>query len=165
MELVNHIFLTDAFLAKGHVPTGAKRLTNYLNSLTRPFLVVQDVTMIATDSNDKILSNEALIPVQDIILAHELLEEGGDATARELCARGLSNASMSGFYRGRFKLDIAGRIRWRATEANNGRDFFVIQDPTVSGLSQKRTREFNLLRQLPYLIVNRRKLSALFIYE
>ena len=72
---------------------------------------------------------------------------------------------MSAFFRGRYKLDIAGRIRWRAVEANNGKDFFVIQDPTVSGLANKRSREFSLLRRLPYLIVNRRKLSALFLYE
>ena len=41
MELVNHILLTESFLAKGHLRTGGKRLTNYLNSLTKPFVSIR----------------------------------------------------------------------------------------------------------------------------
>ena len=40
-----------------------------------------------------------------------------------------------------------------------------MQSPTLSGLNGKKGREFTLLRNLPYLIVNRRRLSALFLYE
>ena len=167
MEFVNHILVTESFLAKGHIHTGGKRLTNFLNGWSRPFLPMRDVTMISMDSNDKILSNEALLPMEEIVVAHELLDQGGDDIAKRLSDVPNANASMSAFYRGKYHLDIAGRIRWTSVEAeaSNGSDFFVIVDPTVSGLGEKKGREFSLLKSLSYLIVNRSRPSALFLYE
>ena len=79
--------------------------------------------MISMDTNDKILSNEAMIPVEEIVIAHELLEEGGDLVAKNLGQKEPTNASMSGFFRGRYTLDIAGRIKESSAELQS---FFVI---------------------------------------
>ncbi|MFO0982299.1 MAG: hypothetical protein U1E76_11280 [Planctomycetota bacterium] len=166
MELINHLLLTEAFLVKGHVDTGGRRLTNFLNGHQKAFFPIYDVTMIAMDGGDKILSNEAFVPLDSVVLAHEFLEEGGDTIAKRLGRKELPTASISAFYRGAFKLDLAGRIRPKTVEDANGvNPFFVVQDPTVAGLGQRKAREFNLLRKLPYLILNRKKLDAVFLYD
>jgi hypothetical protein len=165
MEIVNHLLLTDSFLVKGHIDTTGRRLTNFLNGYKREFFPIQDVTLIAMDGGDKILSNEALVPIDSIILAHEFLEEGGDSTAKHLGRKDPPAASISAFYRGAYRLDLAGRIKPHSIEEGNGNPFFVVQDPTVSGFGQRRAREFSLLRKLPYVILNRRKLGAVFVYD
>lgn len=165
MELINHLMLTDAFLVKGHIDTRGRRLTSFLNGYQKEFFTIYDVTMIAMDGGDKILSNEALVPLKSVILAHEFLEEGGDMVAKRLGHKEPPSSSISAFYRGAYKLDLAGRIRPQAIEESNGSPFFVVQDPTVTGLGQRKSREFNLLRKLPYLILNRKKLDAVFLYD
>jgi hypothetical protein len=165
MEMINHLLLTDAFLVKGHIETSGRRLTNFLNGFKKDFFPIHDVTLIAMDGGDKILSNEALVPLESIILAHEFLEEGGDNVAKHLGRKDPPAASISAFYRGAYRLDLAGRVKPHSIEEGNGNPFFVVQDPTVSGFGQKRAREFSLLKKLPYVIVNRRKLGAVFVYD
>lgn len=44
-------------------------------------------------------------------------------------------------------------------------EFLVVTEPSVEGLADKKAREFKLLREAPYLIVNRDRIAYVFDYS
>ncbi len=167
MELVKDLFLTESFLVKGHVRTGGRRLSNYLNNLGRKFIEVHDATLVGVQQGDRIVTARAMISIDEILLAHELLESAGDETFKRMSDIEGDLALVNLYFGGRLPLEVSGKMRKKAYMRTDlgDQDFLIVNEPTVEGLAGKRPREFQLLKRTPYVIVNKRRIAYVFDYS
>jgi hypothetical protein len=167
MEYVKDLFLTESFLVKGYVKTGGRRLTTYLNNLDARFLEVHDATMVGVLQGDRIVTARAMVSVDEILLANELIESAGDEMMRHLADPEKNKALVNLYFGGRLPLEVSGKMLRRAYNRKDlgEQDFLVVTDPTIEGLAGKKPREFAVLKRAPYLIVNRRRIAYVFDYS
>jgi len=166
VEYVNDLFLTESFLVKGLVKGGGKRLSNFLNSVTAPFIEVLDATMIGVTQGDRIVTARAMIHRNEILLAHELIESAGDSTLKNLSSANEERALVNLYFSGRLPLEVSGKMLKRAYNRKDLGDqrFLVVTEPSIEGLGGKKAREFGVLAKAPYLIVNRDRIAYVFDY-
>jgi len=164
--LVEDLFLTDSFLIKGRVAGKYHRLTKMLEDSERRFISIEDAVMIALRGNEVVRTPSVMVNVKEIILAHELIDLGGDSAQRSLAQNAAEKpVRIRAFYSGSVQIELAGRIDHGAYEPAKGmgRRYFVMQDPVIRGLKLDGPSELRLLERLPYAIVQKDKLS--YIYD
>lgn len=167
MEYVKDLFLTESFLIKGLVKNGGKRLSNFLNGGSAPFIEIHDATMIGVTQGDRIVTARAMIHRNEILIAHELIEAAGDATLKQFTAGGEERALVNLYFSGRLPLEVSGKMLKRAYNRKDlgEQRFLVVTEPAVEGLGGKKAREFAVLTRAPYLIVNRDRIAYVFDYS
>ncbi len=167
MDYVKDLFLTESFLVKGHVNTGGRRLTTFLNNMDRKFLEVHDATLVGVTQGDRIVTARAMINVDEILLANELIESAGDESLRQLSDTDGDRALVNLYFSGRLPIEVSGKMLKRAYDRADlgNQDFLVVTETSVEGLSNGKSREFSLIKRAPYLIVNRMRLAYVFDYS
>ncbi len=167
-QMVEDLILTDAFLIKGTVEGKFARLSKVLNSYKKRYLVVTSAQMIDLRRGEVIRTPRVHINMQEIVLAHEYVDPGGDFYQKALTKEkdDTDSIRIRAFYHGSTNLEVGGRIRPAAYE-DGGLDgagkFFVIDECVVRGLDLSVSDQLNALTNLGYAIVNKESLS--YIYD
>jgi len=166
MEIVTHLILTTRFLVKGRVNTGDRRLTTFLRSYTRPFLPMEDVTLLGLQENQRTLVRSGQLRVEDIVLAHEFLDLSGDEYQRTLAGTEESELKMVDIYlREPRGCELLGMVHPSVVESHEERGFFVVTQPELRGLKHAGQREFEQLQSLSYVTVQRAQIHCLFCHD
>ena len=165
LTIVSDLILTDAFLIKGQVDNKYTRLSQLLDEYRKFFVRVRDATLIDLSSRDRIQTPLVHVNVDEIILAHELIETAGDPYAARLAHDGVRHQRVRVFYTGNLNVEIAGEVRPGCYEADDRstRRFFVMQKPEVRGMKLEGDRDLELLSGLSYVILNKTRLS--YVYD
>ena len=164
LTIVSDLLLTDAFLIKGQVENKYTRLSQLLDEYRKYFIKVKDATLIDLNSRDRISTPILHVNLDEVLLAHELIETAGDPHAARL-ADGIKYQRVRAFYTGNLNVEIAGMVRPAAYEADDRstRRFFVMQKPEVRGMKLEGDRDLELLKGLSYAILNKTRLS--YVYD
>ena len=162
--IVEDVFLTDVFLIKGRLPNKPKRLSNLLEDYTRTFLAVHDATLVSLRTTEVIRTPVVMVNVNELILAHELVDVAGDETLRRLAGSGGKRSRIRAFYNGASQFEIAGQIEPGAYESQSltGRKYFSMQKPIVRGLDLQH-EELKLLKALDYAILRKDRMA--YVYD
>ena len=166
LTLVSDLLLTDAFLIKGKVQDKYTRLSQVLDEHRKFFLKVKDATLIDLKTRERIQTPLLHVNVDEILLAHELLDESGDQYLRALSQDEELN-KVRVFYTGEQNLEVAGKVRPGCYEATDRatRRFFVVRDPELRGLKIAGDEDLGLLDGLSYAILNKPRLSYLYDFN
>ena len=164
LTIVSDLVLTDSFLIKGNIENKYTRLSQVLDETRRYFLKVRDATLVDLNSCERINTPLLHVNVDEILLAHEFLDSGGDPSQREL-AKNQSLHRVRVFYTGSLNVELGGEVRPGSYEAEdrNSRRFFIMRNPTVRGFNDKGDPDLKLLTKLPYAILNKLRLS--YVYD
>lgn len=164
LTICSDLLLTDAFLIKGNVENKYTRLSQILDEHRRYFLRVRDATLIDLRTCDRIQTPLLHVNLDEVLLAHEFLDEAGDETMRSLTEEQELHR-VRAFYTGNLNVELAGYIRPGAYEADDHatRRFFVLRRPTVRGFDDRGDSDLKLLNGLSYAILNKLRLS--YIYD
>jgi hypothetical protein len=165
LTIVSDLLLTDAFLIKGQVENKYTRLSQLLDEYRKFFIKVRDATLIDLNSRDRVQTPLLHVNVDEILLAHELIETAGDPHAARLAHDGFRYQRVRTFYTGNLNVEIAGEVRPNCYEADDRstRRFFVMRNPEVRGMKIEGDRDLELLKGLPYAILNKTRLS--YVYD
>lgn len=161
---VEDLFLTDVFLIKGRLAHKTKRLSNVLEDNQRNYLQVQDATLISLRNNEVIKTPNVMVSVQELILAHELVDCAGDDTMRRLAGDQSKHNHIRAFYNGSVQFEVGGQIEPNAYESNKmtGRKYFIMQKPVVRGLDLDHA-ELKILKTLDYAILKKDRMA--YVYD
>jgi hypothetical protein len=166
LTLCSDLFLTDAFLIKGNVENKYTRLSKLLDEHRKTFLRIRDVTLVDLRSRERIQTPLLHMNVDEVLLAHEFLDEAGDKHRAQI-ARDQDEylPSVRVFYTGNLNLEIAGAIQPNSYEVSdrNSRRFFVMRNPKLGGFEDHGDQDLSGLHDLPYAILNKFRLS--YIYD
>ena len=166
LTIVSDLFLTDSFLIKGNVENKYTRLSKLLDEHRKYFVRIRDVTLIDLNSRERINTPLLHMNVDEILLAHEFLDEAGDGM-RPNMAREQSETlqKVRTFYTGNLNIEVAGEVRPGSYEISDKatRRFFVMRNPKLRGFKDHGDPELSGLLNLPYLILNKERLS--YIYD
>ncbi len=156
MRYFKDLFLTDDFLIRGHVSTGGRRLSNFLNAAARPFIEVGDATVITAGGEQPVAGGRSILRLSEILLAHELSSEAGDESLRALAERGAAEVAVSMILKGRTAIELSGTIRRTTWErdAFGQNAFVVVGRPQIRGLEAGGPGSHPLLQEMDYVIVN-----------
>lgn len=165
LTIVSDLILTDAFFIKGQVENKYTRLSQLLDEYRKYFVRVRDATLIDLRSRDRIQTPLLHVNVDEILLAHELIETAGDPHAARLTHEGMKLQRVRAFYTGNLNVEIAGEVRQGCYEADDRstRRFFVMRKPEVRGMDLQGDRDLQLLEGLSYCILNKTRLS--YVYD
>jgi hypothetical protein len=160
---VEDLFLTDVFLIKGRLPNKSKRLTNMLEDHARAFLHVQDATMVSLRGSEVIRTPSVMVNMNELILAHELVEVAGDEIFKRL-AQNQKQTRVRAFYNGIVQFELAGAVEPGAyeTTGTTSRRFFIMQKPVLRGINLEEP-ELAILKKLDYAIVRKDRMS--YVYD
>jgi hypothetical protein len=166
LTLVTDLLLTDAFLIKGKVQDKYTRLSQVLDEHRKFFLKVRDATLIDLKTRERIQTPLLHVNVDEILLAHELLDESGDEYLRAL-SQDEELHKVRVFYTGEQNLEVAGKVRPGCYEATDRatRRFFVVREPELRGLKTEGDEDLGLLDGLSYAILNKPRLSYLYDFN
>lgn len=164
LTIVSDLFLTDSFLIKGQVENKYTRLSQLLDEYRRYFLRIRNATLVDLGTQDRIQTPLLHINIDEILLAHEFLDNAGDPMAAQL-AEDADAHRVRVFYTGNLNVEIAGNVRPGSYEADDRatRRFFVMTNPEVRGLKVKGDEDMKLLKGMPYAILNKSRVS--YIYD
>lgn len=165
LTLTTDLLLTDAFLIKGTVENKYARLQQVLDEHRRYFLKVRDATLIDLKTRERIQTPLLHVNLDEILVAHELLDEAGDNYMRTLQKQQVAPHRVRVFYTGNLNIEIGGYIRPNSyeTDDHSTRRFFVLRKPKVRGFQDHGDPDLKLLADLSYLILNKPRLS--YIYD
>lgn len=166
LTLCSDLFLTDAFLIKGNVEGKYTRLSKLMDEHERTFLKVRDVTLIDLNSRDRIKTPLLHMNMEQVLLAHEFLDEAGDGTRADLAREQTDDLQkVRVFYTGALNVELCGEIRPRAYESSDSatRRFFVMREANLRGFKHHGDPELQSIINLPYAILNKSRLS--YIYD
>ncbi len=165
LTIVSDLLLTDAFLIKGQVENKYTRLSQLLDEYRKYFIKVKDATLIDLNSKDRIQTPMVHINVDEILLAHEFIEQAGDPMAARLAEGIPEQQRVRAFYTGNLNVEVAGMVRPGCYEADDRstRRFFVMQKPDIRGMKIEEDDDLKLLKDLPYAILNKTRLS--YVYD
>lgn len=166
LTLCSDLFLTDAFLIKGNVENKYTRLSKLLDEHRKYFLKVRDVTLIDLRSKERIQTPLLHMNVDEVLMAHEFLDEAGDQARRELAKEQAGSLQrVRVFYTGNLNVEVAGSIQPHAYEVSDKatRRFFVMRAPKLRGFKDQGDDELKSLLDLPYVILNKERLS--YVYD
>lgn len=166
ISIVSDLLLTDSFLIKGQIDRKHQRLSQMLDEHRKLFLPVRDATLVDLATKDRIHTPFVHVNVDEILLAHEFLDEAGDPIAKRLAASEQPvRQRVRVFYTGNLNVEVAGNVRPGSYEVDDpgSRRFFVMQGPQVRGLEAKDDPDLGLLGELSYAILNKERLS--YVYD
>ena len=163
MRFLKDVLYTDTFLIKGHADTGERRLSSFLNNTRKRFIEVEEATLFRHDGGERIPSSRMDVNIRDILFAHES-EDTGDEVLRNLAKQKRDEIGMTAYFSSTTPLQLSGRIHKSAFDSDPQRrhDFIVVVQPEFQGLPGNTTSEYELLRNLDYVIVNRDRLAFIF---
>jgi hypothetical protein len=164
LTIVSDLLLTDCFLIKGNVENKYARLSQVLDEHRRYFLRVRDATLIDLKSLDRIRTPLVHVNLDEVLFGHEYIDEAGDEHRRLMSTQPeLHRVRM--FYTGNLNVELSGYVRPGAYEADDhvSRRFLVMRKPSVRGFDHRGDQELKGLLSLPYLIVNKLRLS--YVYD
>ena len=161
---VEDVFLTDVFLIKGRIANKTKRLSNLLEDYQRQYLQVQDATLVSLRNNEVIRTPTVMVNIDELILAHELVDVAGDEALRRLAGGDAKTNRIRAFYNGSVQFEVAGMIEPGAYESNalTGRRYFTMQKPVVRGLDLD-SDDLSVLRSLEYAILKKDRMA--YVYD
>jgi hypothetical protein len=170
LTIVSDLFLTDSFLIKGQVERKYTRLSQLLDEYRKYFIKIRDATLVDLGTRERIHTPLLHMNVDEILLAHEFIDEAGDPHKAAMAQLALADQVMHrvrAFYTGNLNVEISGEIRPGAYEADDRstRRFFVMRKPDVRGLKVEDDTDLKLLKDLPYLILNKTRLSYLYDFN
>ena len=165
LTIVSDLLLTDAFLIKGQIENKYTRLSQLLDEYRKYFVRVRDATLIDLNSKDRIQTPLLHVNVDEILMAHELIDTAGDPHAASLTVGHDETHRIRVFYTGNLNVEVAGEVRPDSYEATDRstRRFFVMQNPEVRGMNLEGDRDLKLLKDMPYAILNKTRLS--YVYD
>jgi len=166
LTLVSDLLLTDTFLIKGTVEDKYTRLSQVLDEHRKFFLKVRDATLIDLKTRVRIQTPLLHVNVDEILLAHELLDESGDQHLRAL-SHDDELHKVRVFYTGVQNFEVSGMVRpgcYEATDRSTRR-FFVVREPAMRGLKTAGDEDLSLLEGLSYAILNKPRLSYLYDFN
>jgi hypothetical protein len=165
LTIVSDLLLTDAFLIKGQVENKYTRLSQVLDEYRKHFIRVRDATLIDLNTKDRIQTPLLHVNVDEILLAHELLDTAGDPHAARLARGAEPTHRVRVFYTGNLNVELAGEVRAHSYEATDKatRRFFVMHNPEVRGMNLEGDKDLELLKKLGYAILNKTRIS--YIYD
>jgi hypothetical protein len=158
--VVEDLVLTEAFLIKGRVEGKFNRLSKMLQDSERRFVAIRDAMMVNLKHGEKITTPRVLVNIDQLILAHELVDAAGDYYQKQIATE-KKTVRIRAFCTGFMNLEIAGLIRPGAYESDAR--FFIMEQPTFRGLDHDVSHDLAILRKLPYAIVQKQKLA--YIYD
>jgi hypothetical protein len=164
LTIVSDVLLTDSFLIKGNIENKYTRLSQVLDETRRYFVKVRDATLVDLNTCERINTPLLHVNVDEILLAHEFLDSGGDAAAREL-AKNQATHRVRVFYTGNLNVELGGEVRPSSYEADDRttRRFFTMRNPVLRGFNDRGDPDLKLLGKLPYAILNKLRLS--YVYD
>ena len=164
LTIVSDLILTDCFLIKGRVDGKYARLSQVLDETRRYFLRVRDATLVDLNSCERIHTPLLHVNVEEILIAHEFLDSGGDPGQRDL-AKNQSLHRVRVFYTGSLNVELGGEVRPGSYEADDRstRRFFIMRAPVMRGFNDRGDEDLQLLTKLPYAILNKLRLS--YVYD
>lgn len=162
--LVEDLVLTDCFLVKGVVEGKVGRLSRHLDTFNKRFLPIRNATMVDLRGGEPITSPRIMVNLEEVVLAHELVETGGDVFQKNL-ARDQKTVRVRAFFSGNNNIEVAGLIRPGAYDVSDPitRRFFVVQEPVVRGIDFGVSPELQVLSRMPYAIVQKDRIS--YVYD
>lgn len=165
LTIVSDLFLTDSFLIKGQVENKYTRLSQLLDEYRKYHLKIRNATLVDLGTQDRIQTPLLHINVDEIILAHEFLDNAGDPFAAQLTEGDRELHRVRVFYTGNLNVEISGNVRPASYEVGDRatRRFFVMNQPEVRGLNFRGDRDLKLLKDMPYAILNKSRVS--YIYD
>lgn len=166
LTLCSDLFLTDAFLIKGTVEHKYTRLSRLLDEHRKTFLRIRDVTLIDLNSRERINTPLLHMNVDEVLLAHEFLDEAGDAARADLAREQKERLQkVRVFYTGNLNVEIAGSISPGSYEVSDKatRRFFVMRNPRLRGFRDNGDKDLKTLLDLDYAILNKERLS--YVYD
>jgi len=162
MEIIQDVILTDSFLMLGTIANKYRRLSQLLDRYQKLFTPMMDVTMYDHADGEQIHVSDVLVNIREVIFAHEFVDSGGDIFQKNLSVDG-DKSEIRSFYNGRINLELRGNVRLGAYEMNKfNYSFFIMENPTVKGLPSELEATNRVLQNLPYIIVNKSKISYVF---
>jgi hypothetical protein len=166
LTIVSDLLLTDTFLIRGNIENKYARLSRILDEHRRYFLKVREATLIDLGTGDRITTPLLHVNVDEVILAHEFLDGGGDAALADM-AKDQKLDRVRVFYTGRVNLEFAGHVRPGSYDVNDHstRRFFVMRDPVLTGLDDHDDRDLKQLARLPYAILNKERVAFLYDFN
>ena len=166
LSLCTDVFLTDAFLIKGTVEGKYTRLSKLVDEHGRSFLKVRDVTLIDLNSRDRIKTPLLHMNMNQVLMAHEFIDEAGDGMRAEMAREGRGDLQkVRVFYTGGLNIELCGMIRPQAYENSDSatRKYFVMRDANLRGFKHNGDPELQAIIDLPYVILNKERLS--YVYD
>lgn len=164
LTLCSDLFLTDAFLIKGNVEHKYTRLSKLLDEHRKTFLRVRDCTLIDLNSREQIKTPLLHMNLDEVLVAHEFLDEAGDGS-RAALGKEQNLQKVRVFYTGNLNIELGGFIQPSAYEVTDKatRRFFVMREPKLRGFKDHGDPDLQRMLGLPYLIVNKSRLS--YVYD
>mgnify|MGYP001572111349 CR=1 FL=1 len=164
ITIVSDLFLTDSFLIKGEIERRYARLSQMLDENRKYFLKIRNATLIDLNTCDRIQTPLLHVNMDEILLAHEFLDHAGDVSQASL-HRDVKTNKVRVFFTGHLNVEVGGECRPGSYEVDDrmSRRFFVMRNPSVRGFNAKDDADLKLLTKLPYVIVNKTRLS--YIYD
>jgi hypothetical protein len=164
LTIVSDLLLTDSFLIKGEVEGKYDRLSHLLDEHRKYFLKIRNATLVDLNTCDRITTPLLHVNMDEILLAHEFLDSAADAQAAELYKNVHFN-KVRVFFTGHLNVEVGGEVRPGSYEVDDRatRRFFVMRNPTLRGFNARDDQDLGQLTDLPYVIVNKTRLS--YIYD
>jgi hypothetical protein len=162
--LVEDLVLTDSFLVKGVIEGKTGRLSRHLDLLQKRFLPIRNATMVDLRGGEPISSPRILVNLEEVVLAHELVETGGDVFQRNL-ARDQKTVRVRAFFSGNTNIEISGMVRPGAYDMSDlvARRFFVMENPVVRGIDLALSSDLAILGKMQYAILHKDRIS--YVYD
>lgn len=162
MEIIQDVILTDSFLMLGTIANKYRRLSQLLDHYQKLFVPLVDVTMYDHADGEQIHVSDVLVNLDEVIFAHEFVDSGGDIFQKNMCVDG-EKTEIRSFYNGRINLELRGYVRQQAYEINKfNNGFFVMEQPQIKGLPGEVPAVTRLVQELPYIIVQKKRISYVF---
>lgn len=164
LTIVSDLFLTDSFLIKGEVERKYDRLSQVLDEHRKYFLRIRNATLVDLNTCDRITTPLLHVNMDEILLAHEFLDSASDNTAAGIY-KNVETSKVRVFFTGHMNVEVGGDVRPGSYEVDDRatRRFFVMRNPIVRGFNTRDDKDLAQLIDLPYLIVNKTRLS--YIYD
>jgi hypothetical protein len=164
LTIVSDLFLTDSFLIKGEVDGKYNRLSQMLDEHRKYFLRVRNASLVDLNTCDRITTPLLHVNVDEILLAHEFLDSASDSKAADLY-RNVNFNKVRAFFTGHLNVEVGGEVRPGSYEVDDRatRRFFVMRKPQLRGFNTHDDADLDQLTGLPYVIVNKTRLS--YIYD
>ena len=164
LTIVSDLFLTDSFLIKGEVERKYDRLSQVLDEHRKYFLRVRNATLVDLNTCDRITTPLLHVNMDEILLAHEFLDSAADSQVQTVY-QNVDASKVRVFFTGHLNVEVGGEVRPGSYEIDDRatRRFFVMRNPVVRGFNAREDKDLQQLLDLPYLIINKTRLS--YIYD
>jgi hypothetical protein len=156
------LFLTRRYFIKGNLGSQGGRLSDQLERGGEDFLSLREVLMTDHRDGTVVPSPTLLLNPDEVLIAHELIETGGDVY-RKVIASEAEQVYVKVVFEGVDDLTVRGKMRKDAfAPSHRSRRFLVLSQPRIEGLPETLEEHNQLIDSLSYLILNKRRIGHVF---